>query len=106
MTLADEQKRFLTKILGEQRVRDIEEQMAERLFSGPVELMHDLNPDQLVEVEIQGERSTALQRELAEELEGIAGLETKLYSRKALDIPQIIYLAGATGGIIQGIDIV
>lgn len=79
--------------------------MAVGPFSVPLELLH-LHPDETLEVEVAGPTATWDQLELGRELKAIPALEATLVERKAIDIPQLIYLAGAAGGVLQGIDVI
>jgi len=74
------------------------------IFSAQIDLV-GLDPNRTLEVEIAGPKANFLQHELATELGGIAGLEVHPVGRRAVDISQLVYLAGASGGIIQGIDV-
>jgi len=76
----------------------------EGVFAGPVSWM-GLDPENTVEIEISGPAATHLAAELDAELRQVDGLEVCQYIRKAFDIPQLVYFAGAVGGILQGLDI-
>jgi hypothetical protein len=76
-------------------------------FSIPIEWLGgmDLEPDETLEIEVAGSNSAGNHHELATELSRVPDVEMVLYERKAFDIPQLIYLAGAVGGMLQGIDV-
>ena len=104
MKINPEQREYLRSMLGEERTRAIEAKAEEQLFAGPVERM-GLDPETAVEIEVSGPQVARLQHELAGELRQVEGLQVEEYVRKAFDIPQLVYLAGAVGGVIQGLEV-
>ncbi len=77
-----------------------------RGFSIPLDWV-GMADDEALEIELRSDDQTVhLQHELAQELRQLPELKVEEFVRKAIDIPQLIYIAGAAGGIAQGIDVI